>query len=104
MAYHPDLPRARPPLSLRRKTAVTVLVALALSGCTEIWNASDLAAWVRNHAVVQGCRRETIELETWYTETAKGSVWRGTCLDEQGAGKAFGINVDGVWQPSRHTT
>ena len=61
---------------------------LLLSGCAGIWNASDLVVWVRDQAVDQGCRRETIELEDWYTETAEGNVWRGTY-------------VDSVWKPSQ---
>ncbi len=75
--------------------------ALLLSGCARIWNASDLAAWVQDRAVDQGCQRESIELEDWYTETAEGNVWRGTCRDSAGASMRFGINVDSVWKPSQ---
>ena len=78
-------------------------VALFLSGCSTIWNASDLAVWVRDRAVEQGCQRETIELEEWYTETAEGNVWRGTCLNAQDNTKSFAINVDPVWTPSKST-
>ena len=79
---------------------VTVL-GLLLSGCTHIWNASDLAVWVQDRAVDQGCQRESIELEDWYTETAEGNVWRGTCRDSEGTSMRFGINVDSVWKPSQ---
>lgn len=74
---------------------------LLLSGCTNIWNASDLAAWVQDRAVDQGCQRESIELDDWYTETAEGNVWRGTCRDSAGTSLPFGINVDSVWKPSQ---
>lgn len=76
-------------------------VTLIISGCSSgIWNASDLVVWVQDRAAEQGCQRETIELEDWYTETADGNVWRGTCKDAQGHGKSFGIDVDPVWTPS----
>ena len=74
---------------------------LLLSGCNNIWNAGDLAVWVQDRAVDQGCQRESIELDDWYTETAEGNVWRGTCRDSAGASMRFGINVDSVWKPSQ---
>ena len=74
---------------------------LVLSGCASIWNASDLVVWVQDQAVDQGCQRETIELDDWYTETAEGNVWRGTCKDPAGTSMSFGINVDSVWKPSK---
>lgn len=73
---------------------------LFLSGCPNIWNAGDLAVWVKDRAAEQGCVRETITLADWYVQTAEGSVWRGTCRDAQGVPKTFGINVDSVWTPS----
>jgi hypothetical protein len=78
----------------------TMLVVIFVTGCTSIWNASDLAVWVKERAVEQGCRRDTIELEEWYTETSEGNVWRGTCRDSLGNSKSFGINIDQVWKPS----
>jgi hypothetical protein len=74
--------------------------ALLLSGCASIWNASDLAVWVRDQAVKEGCQRDTIEIEAWYTKTDRGNVWRGTCTDDNNQPMAFGINVDSVWKPS----
>jgi hypothetical protein len=69
-------------------------------GCPRIWNAGDLAAWVRDRAVEQGCQRETIELEDWYTLTADGNIWYATCQDEKDNLKSVGINVDPEWTPS----
>ena len=84
--------------------AVSLLIStMLIPACSDIWNASDLAVWVQDRAVEQGCQRETIELEEWYTETAEGNVWRGTCEDAQGKTKSFGINVDPVWTPSKPT-
>ena len=86
-----------------RRIGSTLFVAafgLLLSGCTSIWNASDLALWVRDQAVDQGCQRDTVELEEWYIETVEGNVWRGICQDSAGNARSFGINVDSVWTPS----
>ena len=80
----------------------TLAGALALSGCaSSIWNAGDLAQWVRDQAAQEGCQRETIVLEEWYKETDEGNVWRGTCKGADGAEQSFGINVDSVWKPSK---
>ena len=81
-------------------TLPVAALGLLLSGCADIWNASDLALWVRDQAVDQGCQRDTIELEAWYTETPEGNVWRGICQDSAGHSRSFGINVDSVWTPS----
>ena len=81
-------------------TLPVVAFGLLLSGCTNIWNASDLALWVRDQAVDQGCQRDTVELEEWYTETVEGNVWRGICQDLAGNARSFGINIDSVWTPS----
>jgi hypothetical protein len=74
-----------------------------LAGCTStsIWNAGDLAVWVRDRAVDQGCQRETIKLDDWYTAEAEGNVWHGICRDPKGNEKAFGVYVDPVWKPSK---
>lgn len=77
------------------------LILVLSAGCTSIWNAGDLAAWVRDQAVKQGCERETIELEEWYITTADGNIWRGTCKDSTGNTKSFVINVGRVWKPSK---
>lgn len=80
--------------------SILFILILLVSGCSDIWNAGDLAVWVQDRAVEQGCRRETIQLEEWYTETTEGNIWRGTCQNAQGNTKSFGINVDPVWTPS----
>ena len=77
---------------------------LLLAACTDIWNAGDLAISVRDGAVEQGCQRETIELDDWYTEGSGGNVWHGSCGDTEGNEKSFGINVDAVWKPSKPAT
>lgn len=65
-----------------RPHCILILVPfLLISGCTSIRNAGDLAVWVREQAVAQGCRRESIVLDAWYTATTEGNVWRGTCRD-----------------------
>jgi hypothetical protein len=79
---------------------LTTVLAVFLYGCASIWNAGDLAIWVKDRAVAQGCQRGTIELEEWYTETVEGNVWNGTCRETPGNTKSFGINVDSVWKPS----
>lgn len=91
------------PAALKR-LLLSSAVVMIIGGCGGgIWNAGDLALWVRDRAVEEGCRRDTIELEDWYTETAGGNVWRGTCRDDQGNAKSFAINVDRVWTPSKST-
>jgi hypothetical protein len=82
------------------KKSLLAATALLLAGCAQIWNAGDLAAWVRDRAVKEDCVRDTIELQEWYTATPEGNVWRGACKDATGMGKTFGINVDRVWRPS----
>lgn len=83
-------------------TTAALAIAL-LSGRSDIWNTSELALWVKDRAVEQGCLRETIQPEDWYSETAEGNVWHGTCRDARGDTRSFGINVDPVWTPSKST-
>ena len=72
-----------------------------LNGCMpSIWNASDLAEWVREQAVRRGCQSGSITLEDWYRETESGNVWHGSCLDDAGESMTFAVNVDPVWTPS----
>ena len=80
------------------------VITLFIPGCSGIWNASDLAGWVQGRAVEQVCQRETIELDEWYTETADGNAWRGTCRNSRGKAQSFGVNVDTVWTPSKSPT
>jgi hypothetical protein len=83
--------------------AFTLLASVTLlSGCgPSIWNAGDLADWVRTQAEQEGCVRDTVELEDWYRETSEGNQWHGTCADAAtGNRRTFAINVDGVWSPS----
>lgn len=85
---------------LHARTAI-LACALALSGCaSSIWNAGDLVHWVKDRAVEEGCQRDTISLEEWYTQTDAGNVWRGNCKGADGKKRYFGINVDSVWKPS----
>lgn len=96
-ATHMDLRRGR------RKSKIVLWAAAAAllsTGCTSIWNAGDLAVWVKDQAVKEGCRRETIEQEEWYRKTDSGNVWYGTCRDGGNNPMSFGINVDSVWKPS----
>ena len=86
-----------------RSATMVISFVLVLSGCASIWNASDLAVWVKDRAVEQGCQRETIVLDDWYGQTAEGNIWRGTCRDIEGNPQTFGINVDAVWTPSGST-
>jgi len=86
---------------LHARTSILV-IALALSGCaSSIWNAGDLVHWVQDRAVEEGCQRDTISLEEWYTQTDEGNVWRGNCKGADGKKRYFGINVDSVWKPSQ---
>ena len=79
-----------------------MLLPLVLAACSpEIWNASDLAEWVRDEAVArEGCVRETIELEDWYRSDNGSNAWHGRCSDANGGARDFAIVVDGVWTPS----
>ena len=85
-----------------RRAASCFLPALLASGCLNvIWNAGDLAEWVRDRAVEQGCERESIELDEWYTSENGKNNWHGRCLKQAGSQRMeFSINVDSVWTPS----
>ena len=85
---------------MKRLLIVTVLAMAVLSACNQIWNAGDLAEWVREQAVDQGCDPTTIKLNEWYDATDEGNVWSGTCVNAtSGESMTFGINVDSVWTP-----
>ena len=90
-------------MKLKRCGVVLLWIPVFLAtACTnDIWNASDLAEWVRDRAVEQGCEPESIELEDWYTSENDGNNWHGRCLKQGGAEQMdFSINVDSVWTPS----
>ena len=91
-----------PGLTASYRWTALCIIGFGISACTSsnIWNAGDLAVWVKDRAVERGCERQSIQLDEWYTETPEGNVWRGTCADGQGSAKSFGINVDPVWTPS----
>ena len=77
------------------------LTALVLTGCNQIWNAGDLAEWVRVQAGDQGCDPATTELNEWVDATEDGNVWSGTCVNAlSSASMSFGINVASVWTSS----
>jgi hypothetical protein len=77
-----------------------IALPLLLTACSSIWNARDLAVWVRDRAAERGCQREMIELAEWYVEEAGRNIWHGTCRDARGNAQSFGINIDPVWKPS----
>ena len=87
-----------------RQAVVAIALPLLLAACTNIWNASDLAVWVGDRAVEQGCQRDTIELDEWYKAERQGNVWHGTCQDAAGNQQSFGIHIDRVWKPSTPAT
>ena len=85
------------------RLAVTcLLIAFLSTACmNEIWNAGDLADWVRDRAVEEGCERESIKLGDWYTSENGRNDWHGDCLKQGSAEQMeFSINVDSVWTPS----
>lgn len=94
-------PDSRMKLRIRLVILCWIPVILATACTKDIWNASDLAQWVRDQAVEQGCERESIELEDWYTSEKGRNNWHGRCL-KQGSDEQmdFSINVDSVWTPS----
>ena len=60
-----------------------------------------IAGWVKDEAVKQGCERDTIQLDEWYTAESTGNVWHGTCVGrDSGERMTFAVNVDAVWTPS----
>ena len=94
-----------PNSEMKRRIRLVILCWIPIiltTACTkDIWNASDLAQWVSDQAVEQGCERESIELEDWYTSENGRNNWHGRCL-KQGSDEQmdFSINVDSVWTPS----
>lgn len=78
------------------------VAALLVAGCSnDIWNAGDLAVWVRDRPVEQGCERSSIELEDWYRDEGGKNIWHGNCLDRDNRERVdFAIDVDPVWTPS----
>ena len=94
-----------PNSEMKRRICLAIVcwipAVLATACMNDIWNASDLAEWVRDQAVEQGCERESIELEDWYTSENGRNNWHGQCLKQGGTEQMnFSINVDSVWTPS----
>lgn len=90
-------------IKFRNRLVILCWIPVALvTACTkDIWNAGDLAEWVHDQAVEQGCERESIELEDWYTTENGRNNWHGRCLKPSGDEQMdFSINVDSVWTPS----
>jgi len=88
-------------IRLRLATLRSLVIPLITACTNDIWNAGDLAEWVRDQAVVQGCERDSIELEDWYRSESGSNNWHGQCLKQDGAGQLdFAVNVDSVWTPS----
>ena len=62
----------------------------------KLLNDGNLVEWVKQQAVAAGCDPDTLELDDWYTATADGNVWMGTCVDaNSGDTRELAINVDG---------
>jgi len=87
---------------LIRLALVVAVIAVALPACSnDIWNVSDLADWVRDRAVEDGCERDSIELEDWCREKSGKYYWHGSRNRRDGGERMpFAINVDPVWKPS----
>lgn len=89
---------------MKRILPVAILIpvlALMLTGCWQIWNASDLIKWVKRQAENAGCTPGSIKLEDWYVEQGGENVWPGTCTNKvSGEPMSFAIGIDAVWQPS----
>ena len=85
-----------------REAVLAAVLIMALPACSnDIWNASDLANWVRDRAVEQGCERDSIELEDWYREEGGKNLWHGSCRKSGSDDRMqFAIDVDPVWKPS----
>ena len=84
--------------------AIQVLaLALLIAGCgPSIWNASDLAVWVRNEAVKKGCDPATVRIADWYVNRGGENVWPVECVHrESREPMKLDIGVDKVWKPSQ---
>ena len=89
------------PKRSRRMPLIACAALLAAACSNDIWNAGDLADWVRDRAVEQGCERNSLELEDWYRTEAGKNNWHGSCVSRgDGEKMTFAINVDSVWTPS----
>jgi hypothetical protein len=82
-------------------SAMAVVVLLAAGCSNDIWNAGDLAEWVRDRAVEKGCERSSSELEDCYLDEGGKNIWHGSSLDRDNRERMdFEIDVDPVWKPS----
>jgi hypothetical protein len=78
-----------------------LLAGCFLAGCSGIWNAGDLAEWVRSQAIEAGCAPESIALDDWYTPRDGVNVWLGECVSQEtGETIRLEIGVDRIWTPS----
>ena len=85
------------------KIISSLAVLILLNACVgaNIWNAGDLAKWVRKQAVKDGCESKSIELDNWYHSDQGKNIWSGNCTHaESGKSMRFNIPVDKVWTPS----
>lgn len=81
---------------------VLPLAMLSLTGCGQIWNAGDLAQWVRKQAIEAGCAPESIELAEWYVNRDGKNLWPVSCRSARDdTSMTLEIGVDEVWTPSQ---
>jgi hypothetical protein len=86
------------------KHLLLCIVLIAFAGCStrsKIWNAGDLAQWVKDQAVEQGFQRDSVQLDEWYREDGGQNVWHGRGINSKTGKKSeFEVPVDRVWTPS----
>ncbi len=86
---------------MKKLPSILVLLLLTACGSSSIWNAGDLAKWVRKEAVGKGCEVDSIDLDTWYVAEGGKNIWKGRCKNaKSGEVMELSINVDKVWTPS----
>ena len=86
---------------MKKLLSILVLFLLSSCGSSSIWNAGDLAKWVRKEALDKGCEADSIVLDEWYVAEGGKNNWKGRCKNgNSGEAMEFSINVDKVWTPS----